>query len=49
MITLAELRKKSEEELQEYLSAATNEAALEELEDLLEVHPCPSKSSWFFH
>ena len=34
---IAELRKKSEEELQEYLSAATNEAALEELADLLEV------------
>ena len=32
-----ELRKKSKEELQEYLSAETNEEALEELADLLEV------------
>ena len=32
-----ELRKKSQEELQEYLTAETNEEALEELADLLEV------------
>jgi predicted house-cleaning noncanonical NTP pyrophosphatase (MazG superfamily) len=32
-----ELRKKSNEELQEYLTAETNEEALEELADLLEV------------
>ena len=32
-----ELRKKSKEELQEYLTAETNEEALEELADLLEV------------
>ena len=32
-----ELRKKSNEELQEYLAAETNEEALEELADLLEV------------
>ncbi|WP_338472817.1 nucleoside triphosphate pyrophosphohydrolase [Niallia sp. XMNu-256] len=34
---VTELRKKSEEELQEYLNAETNEEALEELADLLEV------------
>ena len=34
---ITELRKKSEEELQEYLTAETNEEALEELADLLEV------------
>lgn len=34
---IMELRKKSEEELQEYLTAETNEEALEELADLLEV------------
>lgn len=34
---LAELRKKSEEELQEYLKAKTDEEALEELADLLEI------------
>ena len=32
-----ELRKKVKEELDEYLSAETNEAALEELADLLEI------------
>lgn len=32
-----ELRKKAKEELDEYLNAVTNEAALEELADLLEV------------
>lgn len=32
-----ELRKKSQEELQEYLTAETDEDALEELADLLEV------------
>ena len=31
---ITELRKKSEEELQEYLSAKTNEEAIEELADL---------------
>lgn len=34
---ITELRKKSKEELQEYLSAKTNEAAIEELADLLEI------------
>ena len=34
---ITELRKKSQEELQEYLTAETNEEALEELADLLEV------------
>ncbi len=34
---ITELRKKSEEELQEYLSAKTNEESLEELADLLEI------------
>ena len=34
---ITELRKKSQEELQEYLKAETNEEALEELADLLEV------------
>lgn len=34
---ITELRKKSNEELQEYLTAETNEEALEELADLLEV------------
>jgi predicted house-cleaning noncanonical NTP pyrophosphatase (MazG superfamily) len=34
---ITELRKKSEEELQEYLTAKTDEEALEELADLLEV------------
>ena len=34
---ITELRKKSKEELQEYLTAETNEEALEELADLLEV------------
>ena len=32
-----ELRKKSQEELQEYLTAETDEEALEELADLLEI------------
>ena len=34
---ITELRKKSQEELNEYLTAETNEEALEELADLLEV------------
>ena len=34
---ITELRKKSQEELQEYLTAETDEEALEELADLLEV------------
>jgi len=34
---ITELRKKCEEELQEYLSAKTNEESLEELADLLEI------------
>ena len=34
---ITELRKKSQEELNEYLMAETNEEALEELADLLEV------------
>nr|WP_295974822.1 nucleoside triphosphate pyrophosphohydrolase [uncultured Bacillus sp.] len=34
---ITELRKKSKEELQEYLSAKTNEEAIEELADLLEI------------
>lgn len=34
---ILELRKKSKEELQEYLEAETNEEALEELADLLEI------------
>lgn len=34
---VTELRKKSAEELQEYLSAESNEDALEELADLLEI------------
>jgi predicted house-cleaning noncanonical NTP pyrophosphatase (MazG superfamily) len=34
---ITELRKKSEEELREYLTAETDEEALEELADLLEV------------
>ena len=34
---ITELRKKSQEELQEYLTAETDEEALEELADLLEI------------
>ena len=34
---ITELRKKGEEELQEYLSAKTNKESLEELADLLEI------------
>ena len=34
---ITELRKKSQEELQEYLSAETDQEALEELADLLEI------------
>lgn len=34
---IVELRKKSKEELQEYLSAQTNEEAIEELADILEI------------
>ncbi|MCQ6277082.1 nucleoside triphosphate pyrophosphohydrolase [Bacillus sp. V3B] len=34
---IMELHKKSDEELKEYLAAETNEAALEELADLLEI------------
>ena len=34
---ITELRKKSQEELEEYLIAETNEEALEELADLLEI------------
>lgn len=36
-IYLTELRKKANEELNEYLSAKTNEEAIEELADLLEI------------
>jgi len=40
---ITELRKKSEEELQEYLSAKTNEESMEELADLLEIIHALSK------
>ena len=40
---ITELRKKSQEELNEYLMAETNEEALEELADLLEAYDALAK------